>query len=636
MAASSSAAKLVGVAGPLSGEVFLLVGEQVSVGRDAANSIGLADPALSRRHCEFRREADGWSVRDLASSNGTFVNGVQVTIHALDEGDRIALGESTFLFVRPASVSADVEFQDGCELAVTRTLGLDETAYLDAHGSAPRTGPRLEDRLRALLNISEVIHSIRGEEDLQRELLNLLFEALPVEQGAVLAVAAGGEVSVAFARSAPEAGAASVSRMVVRQALADNRTILISDATSRERVQASERLASANPNAVLCAPLTIGPRRLGALYLASTIGGTFTEDDLQLVTAVARIASVALENVKHVRMLEREAERLQADLHGAHNMVGETSAIQRVHERLARVARADSTVLIMGETGTGKELAARAIHLNSARARRPFVAINCAALTESLLESELFGHERGAFTGAVAQKRGRLETADGGTLFLDEVGELAPGLQSKLLRVLQEREFERVGGTRAIKVDIRVLSATNRDLEKEVAAGRFRADLYFRLNVVSIHMPPLRERRDDIPLLSRHFLNQYARHAGRRVGDISPPALAALVAYGWPGNIRELENAIERAVVLGSTEDLLLDDLPEPIVEAAVRPVMVHGSAPDLHAAVLDTKREAIVAAFRQAGGNYTETARALGVHPNYLHRLIRNLDLKATLEATR
>jgi Nif-specific regulatory protein len=315
-------------------------------------------------------------------------------------------------------------------------------------------------------------------------------------------------------------------------------------------------------------------------------------------------------------------------------MVGESPAARRVYDRVARVARADSTVLITGETGTGKELAARAIHLNSRRARRPFIAINCAALTESLLESELFGHERGAFTGAIGLKKGKLELADGGSLFLDEVGELAPGLQAKLLRVLQEREFERVGGTRSIQVDVRILSATNRTLSAEVAAGRFREDLYFRLNVVGIEMPALRDRRDDIPLLARHFLAKSAKKCGRRLIGISRPAMACLSAYEWPGNVRELENAIERAAVLGATEEITPEDLPETIIESARGSAAAPpAAADDIHTTVVETKKRAIVSAFRKAGRNYTETARLLGVHPNYLHRLIRNLRLKSQLE---
>jgi two-component system response regulator HydG len=230
----------------------------------------------------------------------------------------------------------------------------------------------------------------------------------------------------------------------------------------------------------------------------------------------------------------------------------------------------------------------------------------------------------------VAQKKGKLELAEGGTLFLDEIGELAVALQSKLLRVLQEREFERVGGTRPIRVDIRLISATNRSLLNEVRAGRFREDLYYRLNVVTLEMPPLRERQSDIAALARHFLTKCARKAGRRLTGISAAAMNCLSAYEWPGNVRELENAIERAVVLGATEEIVPDDLPEAVVEAAITPAASEDNS--FHAAVLDTKKHAIVQAFRSAGGNYTETARLLGIHPNYLHRLVRNLGLKPVL----
>jgi len=307
--------------------------------------------------------------------------------------------------------------------------------------------------------------------------------------------------------------------------------------------------------------------------------------------------------------------------------------MRRVYDTIGRVARADSNVLIAGETGTGKELVARAIHLNSRRASRPFVAINCAALTETLLESELFGHERGAFSGAVALKKGRLEIADTGTVFLDEIGEMPASMQSKLLRVLQLREFERVGGTRTIKVDIRLVAATNRDLATEARAGRFREDLYFRLNVVTIQMPALRDRPSDIPALAHYFLSRCKAKAGRRISGISSAALACLRAYDWPGNVRELENTIERAAVLGTTEEILPEDLPDSVIEAAVSPAL-RVTAGDIHAAVLETKKKAIIDAFRASGRNYTATARTLGVHPNYLHRLVRNLGLKSVLTA--
>src|SRR2546421_1793496 len=269
-------------------------------------------------------------------------------------------------------------------------------------------------------------------------------------------------------------------------------------------------------------------------------------DHLELVAAIAGISAVGLENARRLQWLEQENLRLNTEINLEHNMVGEGARMKGVYQFLSRVAPIDSTVLIHGESGTGKELAARAIHRNSPRAAKPFVPINCAAIPEGLLESELFGHERGAFTGAVAQKKGRLEVANGGVVFLDEIGELAPALQVKLLRVLQEREFERVGGIHPIKVDIRLVAATNRDLNDAVRLGEFRQDLYYRLAVVKMTMPPLRERKEDIPMLTRHFVQKYAVRCKMRAKPVSHDAMACLVNYDWPGNVRELENAIER------------------------------------------------------------------------------------------
>jgi Nif-specific regulatory protein len=259
------------------------------------------------------------------------------------------------------------------------------------------------------------------------------------------------------------------------------------------------------------------------------------------------------------------------------------------------------------------------------------VAINCAALTESLLESELFGHERGAFTGAVALKKGKIEVADGGTVFLDEIGELALPLQAKLLRMLQEREFERVGGTRPIKVDIRLLAASNRNLDEDVKANHFRQDLFYRLNVVSIMLPPLRERREDIPLLAAYFVQRYSTVANRPVAGLSPETHALLKNYDWPGNVRELQNALERAVVLGSSDHIRPEDLPEALVER--KPGSNFGIL-RYHEAVNSVKRDVILRAIEQAGGSFTEAAKLLDLHPNYLHRLVRNMELRKELRS--
>jgi Nif-specific regulatory protein len=348
--------------------------------------------------------------------------------------------------------------------------------------------------------------------------------------------------------------------------------------------------------------------------------------DLHVLIALASVAGVACESARQVETFRLENRRLRSEDEIDHEILGGSPPMRQVYRWIAKVAPTDSTALLRGETGTGKELVARALHRKSRRAAKPFVAINCAALTETLLESELFGHERGAFTGAVALKRGKLEVADGGTVLLDEVGELPPALQAKLLRVLQEREFERVGGTRPIRTDIRLVAATNRDLEDAVRQQGFRSDLYYRLNVVSLTLPSLRERREDIPVLAGCFAAKYAERVNRRVLGISATARACLMNYDWPGNVRELQNAIERAVVLGSTDLILPEDLPEAVVEST-RPD--ESQAQGYHAAVRQAKRQLILDAIAAAGGNCSEAARRLALHPTYLHRLITNLNLR-------
>ncbi len=302
------------------------------------------------------------------------------------------------------------------------------------------------------------------------------------------------------------------------------------------------------------------------------------------------------------------------------------------------MAQTSSTVLLRGETGTGKEMVARAIHINSARESRPFVRVNCAALAPGVLESELFGHEKGSFTGAVARRLGRFELADGGTLFLDEVGDLPPDVQVKLLRVLQEREFERVGGSETVKVDVRVVSATHRDLERLIADGKFREDLYYRLNVFPITLPPLRERQSDIALLAEHFAQKYAPGSGKPARGLDASALAALTGYPWPGNVRELENVIERALILARGTDITGSDLeftrrPAPAAEpaAAAAARAVDGSRP-LAERLHEQERTAIVAAIDVAQGNIAHAARALGINRSTLYYRMRKHGLEHLL----
>ena len=370
----------------------------------------------------------------------------------------------------------------------------------------------------------------------------------------------------------------------------------------------------------------------GPLYVRGKIAGAMGvlgPDCSELLSAIVTLASTALESALEVEGLKTENTLLKAQVSSADSgIIGESGPIRQLRALIGRVAPQEATVLVLGETGTGKELVARAIHTLSPRAHRPFVAINCAALGEALLESELFGHERGAFTGAVAQKKGKLEMAEGGTVFLDEVGELAPGLQAKLLRVLQERTFERVGGTHTLSLDIRLIAATNRDLAAEAKRATFRLDLYHRLNVVPLKTPPLRERAEDIPLLAHTFLAAAAARCGRRMAGIDPETERILIRYSWPGNVRELQNAIEHAVILGNSEKVLPEDLPETVL-AELAPADLPGA---YHSALGETRRDCIIRAWQETGGDHNEAARLLGMHPNSLRRLIRHLGLRETL----
>ncbi|MHB8418092.1 MAG: sigma-54-dependent transcriptional regulator [Myxococcales bacterium] len=327
--------------------------------------------------------------------------------------------------------------------------------------------------------------------------------------------------------------------------------------------------------------------------------------------------SIVLQKALEKRRLQLEAKNLRERVHERyrfHQIVGDSAELQSVFEVVKQAAPTRATVLILGESGTGKELIAQAIHEESPRAGKPFVKVNCAALTETLLESELFGHEKGSFTGAIARKEGRFELADGGTIFLDEIGEISPALQVKLLRVLQQRELERVGGTETLKVDVRIVAATNRDLAAAVKAGHFREDLYYRLNVVSVTLPPLRHRKGDIPALVSHFLDKYCRAYGKEIDGLAPGTLNALLAHSWPGNVRELENVVERAVVLAKSRELTTDSLPASL--RGPRPVHGGGDGGGLipGATLYDIEREAILKTLEMVGGSTTRAAEVLDI----------------------
>jgi transcriptional regulator with GAF, ATPase, and Fis domain len=631
--------RLLVISGPLKDSTIPLSEGEVTIGREASNGIAVVDPSVSRKHCSIGWQDGRFRVRDLESRNGTLVNGAGIEEQWLQHGDEIAAGDSSFVFLledEDTAAVSRVEFEDSLAAAETTIIHPRDVVYLQPDRllrELPATS-RVARNLNALLKISRIVHAIRDLNDLQAQLLDLIFEVVPAGRGAILlADREGHEFNSTFARmrQAGQPQLVKVSRTVARQVLEQGIAMLGSDVPGSSELREVESLAASQVRSLVCVPLTVFQRVIGCIYLDSdSVNNRLNEEHLQMVTAIAGISAVALENARRLHWLEQENERLTVEISQERSLVGEGARMKEVYQFLKRVAPTDSTVLIEGESGTGKELAARALHRNSPRAEKPFVAINCSAIPETLLESDLFGHERGAFTGAASLKRGRLEVADGGVVFLDEIGEMSPTLQVKMLRVLQEREFERVGGNHPVKVDIRLIAATNCNLQEAMREGRFRQDLYYRLAVLKITMPTLRDRKDDIPMLVRHFVQKHAKRCKVKVRPVSREALACMVNYDWPGNVRELENAIERALVLGSSDMILPEDLPESLLEGTAPPEMTEAK---YHAALKELKKQLILDAVEQTRGSYAEAARILGVHPNYLHRLIRNLELKEALK---
>ncbi len=586
---------------------FALRQGRVSIGRTDANDVCLEDALVSRLHCAVSGDAGQFTIFDLGSQNGTFVNSLPVIERKLEPGDRVEIGGSTFVFTLDEQSLTNVSVSP--EQLFTTLLGRRARESGDQPLSLLLKLSTVMDCIRALYTVINT----RDQQAYERLLLAFIFDLVPAERGAVI-VLRGRACQIdrvsAWDRRSGQTQYLTVEAELVERVMAEAVPILVPRPDS---------------GAVLWVPLANDNSVMGILYLESAPGG-FGEDDLQLIVAVARFAAGALENAQQMEWLEWQNRHVEDTVELQHSMLGKSPRMHEIYDFIARVAPTDSTVLIRGESGTGKELVARALHANSRRNAKPFVALNCAALPEALVESELFGHEKGAFTGAGAQKKGILEIADRGTIFLDEIGELALSQQAKLLRAIERHEFLRVGASHPTQVDMRVIAATNRNLQDAVNEGRFRADLYFRINVVSITLPPLRERREDIPLLASFYVQQFSSKYNAGVKGISRRAQSALIHYEWPGNVRELQNAIERAVVLGGSAVIQPEDLPESVLEGQTG----EEELADYHAAVREKKKELIVNALKTANGSYTEAAKILGVHPNYLHRLVNNLGLRA------
>ncbi len=582
-------AELIIVNGPAAGTRYAVDPNETLIGRATNAQIVLAEPEVGWRHCQIRQQGNRFVIVDLRSSLGTYVNGMRSAERWLEDRDQIGVGKTILMFRSGEAAASDTASGASAESAAT---ALDTKPVLLAACS-------LVFLFRALAaSIGEAQNEL-----LKGQILRLVGDLIPVDSGLLLLGPTATELQAAYRELHPGDALGLLD--------------VIDQVCEQGAIQDTNRPAVGVP-----------------LYLSGDLGGVMIlalpdnerprlSAHLETLTAVASLASIGFEANREVETLRAEKALLEEQI-GSTGIVGKSPPIKRLLDLIDRVAPRDTTVLITGESGTGKELVARALHEKSLRRERPFIAVNCAALSESLFESELFGHEKGAFTGAIALKRGRFELAEGGTIFLDEVGELAQGLQAKLLRVLQQREFERVGGTQPHPLDIRVIAATNRDLADDVREGRFREDLYHRLNVVTLHSAPLRERHEDVPVLAQFFLRRSSERCKRKVEGLSKEAEDMLTQYSWPGNVRELENAMERAVVLGVSDWVLPEDLPETLLESAPR-----DASAKYHLSVGQAKRESILEAYAQGGGDYKAAAKILGLHPNYLLRLVRNMGLR-------
>jgi len=468
----------------------------------------------------------------------------------------------------------------------------------------------------ALYRIGQLFNSILEPDELLDKVMDEALGTMNADRGLLMFTSGPeGEMEVAVARNiegAIEKELSQVSRTALQEVLESREPRVFLDAPGS--FPAAQSIIVSGVRSIACAPLVCKERVIGAIYLDSrTDKNVFHEDALPFLRAFAGVAALAIENARMYEALTSQSRELRAAARQWQQfpeIVGRSESMKSVYEMMNRVIPTDASVLVSGETGTGKELVARAIHFNGPRARQPFVPVNCGAIPENLLEAELFGHRRGAFTGAVTDRRGLFEAANGGTLFLDEVADLPLALQPKLLRVLQSGEIRWVGDNRTFHVDVRVVSATNRNLPDMVVQGRFREDLFYRLNVIPVELPPLRRRRDDLPLLVNHFLKQSTERLGKKVEGIAGAALDRLVQHSWPGNVRELENVIERAVVLCSGSKLEESD------------VMLHNPASagaedallDSNASVAEIEKKVVLERLKQFSGNRTRTAASLGI----------------------
>lgn len=587
-------------------DVFRLVpGRTVTIGRSPTNQIVIKEDQASRQHAEIFQSDGKWTVRDLKSRNGTAIGDDRLTgDRQLKPGDVIWIAGTQLAFVHDLSSAYDrkvfsrveigggetivgLEVTDDDQLTMTEmdlepttiTHRRQKTKLLQGNDEEDEDEKPVEETAQAATKLCRLAFELANEttpRGIARMALDSLIDSTHVDAGAVLLIPLKMphpvdpySLDIIAWRSENRPEYQRVSKFLCEAVIRDGEAVLARDIEDDSALGIRDSKGEIHATSVICAPVRVNNRTRGLVHIYSTKSdNVLTPDDLEFTLAVAETVGLALRTryreqklVEDLSKTRTEINALREQLGVNSEIVGSSAAMLDVHRQISKAAPSKATVLIRGESGVGKELVARAIHYSSDRRKAPFVCLNCAALTESLLESELFGHERGAFTGATERKMGKFEAADKGTLMLDEIGEMSPSIQAKFLRVLEGHPFERVGGSKAIRTNVRVIAATNRNLEKAVTAGKFRKDLFFRLHVVQIDVPPLRHRPEDIIELARFFLKKFNAETGRKINDFSKAVKEQMMQYRWPGNVRELRNVVERAVVLAAGTDIEIDEL---------------------------------------------------------------------------
>ncbi|WP_438018216.1 sigma 54-interacting transcriptional regulator [Sorangium sp. So ce315] len=634
--------------GLAAGRTFELQGELITLGRSPDNRVVLDDRHISGAHARIVSSPEGVILEDLRSTNGTSVTrrGERIELGpgrsavALQTGDVIELGSGDA--VTRLAVTIPEEADDARVVSIRRLDEIEPAqAKIERDPSALSAMYAAQKRIGAANDLDQVLAEIADA------VLALVPSSTHVtvvlrdddqEPGAAPAafVPVLTRVRSESGRGAPPAGPVPITRSVYRKVIKERAAVLAADAPIE--VGQTESLMGASIRSTLAVPLWKGEEIIGVLQADNrSAPGMLNANDLETLLVLAANASLAVANARLIKRLVLAEERLQKENSflkgreekrrggGAVDIIGKSEAMRRVTAQLDKVVDTRVTVLIEGETGTGKELIAAAVHYRSRRRDKLFVAQNCAALAESLLESELFGHKKGSFTGATEEKKGLFEIADGGTLFLDEITETPLSLQSKLLRALQEGEIRQVGATSPKHVNVRIVAATNRNLEDEVARGRFREDLYYRLKVFPIRLPPLRERRDDIPVLAAHFLERYADEIGKPCGGFSQQAMELMVAYDWPGNVRELQNEVQRIVIQLDPGSFATPELLSPRIRQVEGLVARAGTPKGSLKEMMDAvEKYFLLEALRGHNNNKTNAAKALGITREGLHKKLR------------